>query len=148
MAAKLLAVSGEKNTGKTTLIAALVERLAALGVKVAVVKHDGHSFSPDVPGTDTHRFLAAGAMGAAVFDSEKYMLTKHAPADELALAETFQEADLVLLEGLKHSAHPKLMITKDQQVQCSFSPARFHRDDVAGMLKLVLDFLEVEKPRD
>ena len=45
----VLAVSGSKNTGKTTLTEALVRELSKRGVKVAVIKHDGHDFTPDVP---------------------------------------------------------------------------------------------------
>ena len=57
----VVAVSGVKNSGKTTLIEGMLPHLAAAGLSVAVVKHDGHTFLPDVPGTDTGRFLAAGA---------------------------------------------------------------------------------------
>lgn len=145
---KVLAVSGEKNTGKTTLIAALLPKLAARGLRVAVIKHDGHSFTPDVPGTDTHRFLTAGAVGAAVYDAEKYMLTKREPTDELALCAHFPQADLILLEGLKHSPHPKLILTGDGQVSCSFASARRSRDDVEGVLRLVLDWYEGGQARD
>ena len=51
----VIAVSGEKNSGKTTLIEAVLPILAARGYRVAVIKHDGHSFEPDVPGTATRR---------------------------------------------------------------------------------------------
>lgn len=57
-----MAVSGSKNTGKTTLTEALVRELSKRGVKVAVIKHDGHDFTPDVPGTDSHRMKAAGLL--------------------------------------------------------------------------------------
>ena len=42
--ADLIAVSGVKNSGKTTFLAALIPELKALGLRVAVIKHDGHSF--------------------------------------------------------------------------------------------------------
>ena len=63
---KTVAVSGVKNAGKTTFLAALIPALKALGLKAAVVKHDGHSFLPDREGTDTFRLLEAGALGTAV----------------------------------------------------------------------------------
>ena len=59
--AAVIAVSGVKNSGKTTLIEKLLPALNARGVKTAVLKHDGHSFAADREGTDTCRFLAAGA---------------------------------------------------------------------------------------
>ena len=108
----VLAVSGVKNSGKTRLIEALLPRLAARGVKTAVVKHDGHRFTPDTPGTDSFRFFAAGAVGSAVFDGEKFSLTRRAAVDENALIAQFPEADLVLLEGFKDSAWPKLELVR------------------------------------
>ncbi len=145
---KMLAVSGEKNSGKTTLIARLLPRLVAEGLKVAVVKHDGHSFSPDVPGTDTHRFLQAGALGAAVFDGEKYMLTKLMPTDEVSLAAQYPEADLILLEGLKHSSHPKLRLSAQHQVGFSFSPAQYHRDDIDAIFDTIMTWYGGDQTRD
>src|SRR5699024_12796509 len=65
-------LSGVKNSGKTTLIESVLPLLSQAGLNVAVVKHDGHSFLPDPPGTDTGRFMAAGAAGTAIFDGEKF----------------------------------------------------------------------------
>ena len=106
----IFAISGEKNSGKTTLIEAVLPILTIRGYSVAVVKHDGHSFAPDVPGTDTRRFFDAGAMGTAVFDGEKFMLVKRQTVDETQLFEAFPEADLILIEGLKGSSYPKLFL--------------------------------------
>ncbi|MDO4556353.1 MAG: molybdopterin-guanine dinucleotide biosynthesis protein B, partial [Lachnospiraceae bacterium] len=51
----VFAVSGYKNSGKTTLLTHLIEELTERGYKVAVIKHDGHDFESDVPGTDSWR---------------------------------------------------------------------------------------------
>lgn len=108
----ILAISGAKNTGKTTLIEALIPRLAAAGLRVAVIKHDGHCFAPDTPGTDTHRFFEAGASGTAIFDGEKYMLTKRENVGENPLIAMFPDADLILLEGFKQSLYPKIELLR------------------------------------
>ena len=55
------------NAGKTTLITRLLPVLTDYGLKVATVKHDGHEFEGDVPGTDTYRHMKAGDFGTAVF---------------------------------------------------------------------------------
>lgn len=55
------------NAGKTTLLTRLLPVLTDYGLKVATVKHDGHEFEGDVPGTDTYRHMKAGAFGTAVF---------------------------------------------------------------------------------
>ena len=108
----LVAVSGVKNSGKTTLIEGMLPHLAAAGLKVAVIKHDGHAFLPDIPGTDTSRFLSAGAWGTAIFDGEKCKVVKREAADETILAAQFPGTDLILLEGFKHSPWPKLELVR------------------------------------
>ncbi len=110
---RIVAVSGIKNSGKTTLICRLLEIFKEKGLRVAVLKHDGHDFEPDVPGTDTYCQLQAGAYGTAVFSKGKYMLVKQQPQiSERELMEFFSEADLILLEGFKYSAYPKIEIVR------------------------------------
>lgn len=108
----IVAVSGVKNTGKTRLIEGLLPELTARGLCPAVIKHDGHRFEPDRPGTDSFRYLSAGAVGAAVFDGEKYQLVRKTTVDEMALLGQFPEADLILLEGFKGSRWPKLELMR------------------------------------
>ena len=110
---RIVAISGIKNSGKTTLICRLLEIFKEKGLRVAVLKHDGHDFEPDVPGTDTYRQLQAGAYGTAVFSKGKYMLVKQQPQiTEKELMEFFPEADLILLEGFKYSNYPKIEIVR------------------------------------
>ena len=59
----VLAVSGLHNSGKTTLLEKLLPALRSRGLKVGIIKHDGHDFTPDVPGTDSYRLREAGAEG-------------------------------------------------------------------------------------
>lgn len=108
----VVAVSGVKNSGKTTLITAMLPHLNAAGLKVATVKHDGHLFTSDPEGTDTGKHMAAGAWGTAIFDREKYKIVRQDPVDEKELIARFSDADLVLLEGFKHSPWPKLELVR------------------------------------
>ena len=108
----VLAVSGFKNAGKTTLIERVLPLLADRGLRVAVIKRDGHRFEADVEGTDTWRFLRAGARGTAVFDDEKYMLVKREAASADRLLAAFSDADLILLEGFKDSSWPKIEVLR------------------------------------
>ena len=57
----VLAISGVHNSGKTTLLEKLLPVLRSRWLKVGVIKHDGHDFTPDVPGTDSYRLREAGA---------------------------------------------------------------------------------------
>ena len=110
---RIVAISGVKNSGKTTLICRLLEIFKEKGLRVAVLKHDGHDFEPDVPGTDTYHQLQAGAYGTAVFSKGKYMLVKQQPQiSEKELMGFFPEADLILLEGFKYSSYPKIEIVR------------------------------------
>ena len=108
----IIAVSGVKNSGKTTLLTKLIPALKAKGVSCAVIKHDGHGFAADREGTDTCRLLASGAMGAAIFDGEKYQAVKYAAVTEKDLFALYPEADLILLEGFKWTDYPKIEIVR------------------------------------
>ena len=113
------AVSGVKNSGKTTLITKLLPVLTGQGLKVATIKHDGHDFQTDVPGTDTFAHFQAGAYGTVVFSEHKFMVVKkqleEARAEQMTpeqLASWFPEADLILLEGFKDSGYPKMELIR------------------------------------
>jgi len=108
----VVAVSGVKNSGKTTLIEGLLAHLTSRGLRVAVIKHDGHSFSPDIPGTDSYRHHAAGARGVAVFSDKCYMIIKNENTEISRLIESFSDMDLVLIEGMKSSRFPKIEVIR------------------------------------
>ena len=114
MRQKIIAVCGAKNAGKTTLLERLLPALRRRNVNAAVIKHDGHRFSPDREGTDTRRMLDAGAIGAAVFDGEKFQAVKYAHVTEQELIGLFPEADVILLEGFKASDWPKIEIVRGE----------------------------------
>jgi molybdopterin-guanine dinucleotide biosynthesis protein B len=104
----IYAISGYKNSGKTTLMTALIAELTRRGYRVASIKHDGHDFDPDVPGTDSYRHRRAGAYGTAVFSQKRFMVTKTWEKPDMnALISAFPEADVLLLEGFKDSSYPK-----------------------------------------
>ncbi len=132
MKQKILAVSGVKNSGKTTLLEQLIPALNARGLRVAIVKHDGHGFAADREGTDTCRLLQAGAMGAAIFDGEKFQMVKYAAVSEENLIAFYPEADLVLLEGFKWTDYPKIELVRKGN---SEAPAC----DPATLIALVTD---------
>ncbi len=109
----LFAVSGVKNSGKTTFSGKLIAELKARGYQVAAIKHDGHEFEPDVEGTDSWKLRKAGAYGTAIFSKGQWMVCKQeAKVDEQWLAKLFPEADFILLEGFKYSRYPKFEIVR------------------------------------
>ena len=108
----LIAISGIKNSGKTTLIEKLIPNLTEEGFKTAVIKHDGHSFTPDVFGKDTYRFFAAGACATAIYDNEKQMIVRRNPLEDSQFENLFPDSDIIFLEGFKYSDYPKLEVVR------------------------------------
>lgn len=109
----VIAVCGVKNSGKTTLLVRLVERLTERGIKIAVIKHDGHDFTCDIEGTDSYRLHQAGAYGTAVYSDHRVFVHKEGTGErEDALIGQFPEADLILLEGMKDSIYPKIEVVR------------------------------------
>ena len=113
MAVRVMAVCGLKNSGKTTLISALVRELSSRGYRTAVIKHDGHDFACDVPGTDSSQFMEAGACGAAVYSEGRLFVHRLGfSGDALALISLFPGADVVIIEGMKDSTLPKMEVVR------------------------------------
>ena len=111
---KTIVISGSKNVGKTTLITKLVSRMAQQGMKVAVIKHDGHDFDCDMPGTDSYAYTHAGAYGAACFSDHRMFVQRVGTGErEEELIRFFPDADMILLEGFKdNAAYPKIEVIR------------------------------------
>ena len=101
----VLAVSGVHNSGKTTLLEKLIPLLRARGLKVGVIKHDGHDFTPDVPGTDSFRLREAGAEGVAVFSGQRYLLTEAFRLTEQDLLALFERHGYDLVSPTGEAIH-------------------------------------------
>lgn len=111
----VIAVSGVKNSGKTTFLEKLLPVLRERGYHAAVIKHDGHDFTPDIPGTDSFRFSAAGAKSVAVFSSLRLMtVSETTRASVEDLVQLFKGVDVILLEGMKDSLYPKLEVIRSE----------------------------------
>ena len=105
-------VSGIKNSGKTTLIEKLVRACSAKGLRVAVIKHDGHDFAIDYAGTDTFRFTQSGAVYSGIFSKTQCALTARGHFEERDLMAFAADADILILEGLKDSDYPKIEVVR------------------------------------
>ena len=106
----VLAVSGAKGCGKTTLLAALLPVLKARGLKVGVIRQA----ELDAADPDTARLHDAGAAGVAVFSAGRYLLTEEFRLNEQDLLALFERHsyDLVLLEGFNDSGWPKIEVIR------------------------------------
>ncbi len=114
----IIAISGVKNSGKTTMITKLIPLLKEMGYTTATIKHDGHDFACDVPGTDSFKHRESGADGIAVYSDNKYMIINQSSDNtESMLLSHFQSFDIILLEGFKYSSYPKIELIRNGNSQ-------------------------------
>lgn len=109
----VFAVSGIKNSGKTTLIGKITAALTKKGYRVGVIKHDGHEFKADHEGTDSYKHKRSGAENVIVYSQTKMMMIKEHKSPSLDEMIALQsEMDVVILEGMKYSNYPKIEIVR------------------------------------
>jgi molybdopterin-guanine dinucleotide biosynthesis protein B len=109
----VLGIVGWSGSGKTTLLTALIPLLRARGLSVSTVKHAHHGFDMDRPGKDSYRHRAAGAHEVLVATAQRWALLHEVdgPEPDLpALLSRLAPVDLVLVEGFKTHAFPKLEV--------------------------------------
>ncbi len=107
-----IAFAAWSGTGKTTLLEKVIRALKARGVRLAVVKHDGHRFEIDREGKDTWRFTRAGADITAISSPEQ---TAYLQRGELSLEQVLdmvRAVDLILVEGYKDGPLPQIGIAR------------------------------------
>jgi len=112
----ILGFAAPSGTGKTTLLTRVLPELTRAGLRVAVIKHSHHDFEIDHPGKDSHAVRAAGA--EQVLIASPYRIALIAERDgrtEPRLADLVSRLergalDLVLVEGFRHEAFPKIEI--------------------------------------
>lgn len=97
-------------TGKTTFLERLIPKLKARGLKIAIVKHDGHRFEIDHEGKDSDRFTKAGADVTGLISSEKAVLMENRQTDPEEFLKKIDGVDLILTEGFKQGPWPKIML--------------------------------------
>jgi molybdopterin-guanine dinucleotide biosynthesis protein B len=109
---RVFGVVGWKNAGKTGLMERLVTEITGRGFSVSTVKHAHHTFDVDHEGKDSHRHRVAGAQEVLLASRNRFALMHELRTeDEPTLAELLTKlapVDLVLIEGYKRDAHPKV----------------------------------------
>lgn len=107
---KLFAVSGFKNSGKTTLCMKLLEELKKLGVSVAYIKRTNEEVISQ-RGTDTGRAAALG-IGSVLWGKEGIRI--EAPSEDASpegiASRYFPDTEIVIVEGGKRLDLPKIWV--------------------------------------
>ncbi len=98
---KIIGVTGTKDTGKTTLVEKIVEKLTGEGYRVATLKHTHTGF--DFPGKDTDKHRRAGAEIVAGSGRETFfLLEREMGLEEIAgTLEILDDLDFLIVEGFK-----------------------------------------------
>ncbi|MBU6297766.1 MAG: molybdopterin-guanine dinucleotide biosynthesis protein B [Alphaproteobacteria bacterium] len=113
---RVIGIVGWKNSGKTTLVEALLRELTDRGLRVSTIKHAHHHFDVDIPGKDSWRHREAGAQEVLVASSQRWALMHetggaHDP-NLLDMLPRLSPCDLVLVEGFKHGPHRKIEVRR------------------------------------
>ena len=112
----VLAISAWSGTGKTTLLKKLIPALCGKGIHPGLIKHTHHNMDVDKPGKDSYELRKAGAAQTMVASSQRWALMTEtpdeAPLDLAYLVGRMDHSllDLVLVEGFKHEAVPKILL--------------------------------------
>jgi molybdopterin-guanine dinucleotide biosynthesis adapter protein len=111
---KIFGLAGWSGSGKTTLMAKLLPALVAKGIRVSTMKHAHHEFDLDKPGKDSWVHRQSGATEVAIVSAKRYAIMhelRGAPEPTIEeLLPRLAPVDLLLIEGFKRHAHPKLEI--------------------------------------
>lgn len=158
---KIFGIVGWKNSGKTTLITALVREFRLRGLCVSTVKHAHHAFDLDRPGKDSFAHRAAGAQEVLIASHGRWALLHELRGEDPPklpeLLARLSPVDLVLVEGFKNEAHQKLEVRRsaaagppladtdaqivaiatDEETRAMDRPV-FALDDIAGIADFIL----------
>ena len=109
----LFGLAGWSGSGKTTLAELLITEWTARGLDVATIKHAHHEFEADTEGKDSWRHRKAGArqvLVSSAIRSAHFVEHETIEPDLAQLLNRLLPCDLVLIEGFKREAVPKMEI--------------------------------------
>ncbi|MCR5336345.1 MAG: molybdopterin-guanine dinucleotide biosynthesis protein MobB [Synergistes sp.] len=158
---RTIAVSGFKNSGKTTLCRRLIEELARLGVRTGYIKRTSEE-ALGAGGTDTSKLRDAGVTAVLWGDDGlRAEETKSGISHEYIVSKYFPDCEIVIVEGGKYLDLPKIWVESDtprpEDVKGVFmqydrtrpgdGAARFGCGDEALMAKKLAAFVREENYR-
>jgi molybdopterin-guanine dinucleotide biosynthesis protein B len=137
---KIFGFAGYSGSGKTTLIEKIIPLVTHRGFTVSLIKHAHHTFDVDQPGKDSHRHRTAGCTEVLVTSSRRWALIHELRGTpEPTLAEQVRHispCDLLLVEGYKREAIPKLEVYRGEVGEPLIHPHDPHIVAVATDAKL------------
>jgi|SaaInl4_135m_RNA_FD_contig_51_831597_length_1411_multi_8_in_0_out_0_2 molybdopterin-guanine dinucleotide biosynthesis adapter protein len=113
MEPSVICIVGSSGSGKTTVIESVIPILRREGLSVGTLKHTHHDIPFDAAGKDSWRHGRAGAEKTAIVSPFGLAVFDHRPAPpgpEEIVARHFGDVDIVLVEGYKWGALPKIEV--------------------------------------
>jgi molybdopterin-guanine dinucleotide biosynthesis adapter protein len=110
----VLGFAAYSGIGKTTLLKQILPLMRAEGLRVGMIKHAHHDFDIDTPGKDSFELRKAGANEMLIASSRRWALMVDVESDgdpilhDMLARLDLHNLDLVLVEGFKHEAFPKI----------------------------------------
>jgi molybdopterin-guanine dinucleotide biosynthesis protein B len=144
--------AGFSGSGKTTLIEQLIPMFIARGLRVSLIKHAHHAFDIDQPGKDSYRHRHAGAQEVLVTSSRRWALMRELRGEPEPSLEAHMErispCDLLLVEGFKRAALPKLEIFRKAVGEAPLHPHDPHIVAVAtdAAMSAPIPVLDLNQP--
>lgn len=112
--AHVMGIIGRSGSGKTTLLSDLIPVLKGRGFSISTIKHTHHDFDMDQPGKDSYRHREAGACEVLLTSARRWALLHEldgaAEPDMAELLGRMSPVDIVLVEGFKSHAYPKVEV--------------------------------------
>jgi len=116
---KIFGIAGHSGMGKTTLLEKLVPEIAARGLVVSLIKHSHKNIDIDHPGKDSYRLRESGCKEVLLLGHDRWALMHELRGEQEPtleyLLDRMQNCDLILIEGFKSGAFPKLEVWRDGQ---------------------------------
>ncbi len=114
----ILCFVGRSQTGKTVLLEKLIPELKRRGYRVGTIKRHAHpGLDFDVPGKDSWRHAQAGSDFVVIAGPDKLgsVRSLQQPLSLEEVAATITGVDIILVEGYKQSAQPKIEVLRAER---------------------------------
>jgi len=114
MSPKTVSVIGFKNSGKTSVVEALVRELSSRGRRVGTLKHTADDISLDTPGKDTSRHRDAGSVATGIIQENTTAVFIDENLSIHQAAEKLGAIDILVIEGFKTvDTHARIIVPKE-----------------------------------
>ncbi len=109
------------------MVAEVISRLTASGVRVGAIKHDAHRIELDTEGKDSWRLRQAGADETLLIgENQLAWMSNHDSAPGLSelLPLMEQRVDIVLVEGFRSAGLPTIIVHREEAADATWQPPR------------------------